>query len=104
MTRAEHLQWAKDRALAYLAPPQVVAVEGDRDARYHVTADGRRHSHWPPAVTSKQLADACASFLSDITKHPEIDPTAANMVFAFEAWSGGMNTVEKVKHFINGTN
>ena len=106
MTRAEHLQWAKDRALAYLDPPQVVAVEsGERDeVPTHVTADGQRHRSWPPAVTLQQMAAACASILSDLRKHPQIDPSAADMVFAMEAWSGGMNTVEKVRHFIEGIN
>lgn len=105
MTRAEHLQWAKDRALAYLNPPEVVEHRsGGRGDSFRVTADGREHRSWPPEVTPKQLSDACASFLSDLRKHPEIDPSAADMVFAMEAWSGGMNTVDKVKHFINGTN
>lgn len=104
MTRAEHLQWAKDRALAYLEPPQIVQSEGGRDEVIQITADGQRHTHWPPPVKPQQLADACASFLSDITKHRDIDPTAASMVYAMEAFSGGLNTVDKVKHFINGTN
>jgi hypothetical protein len=104
MNRAEHLQWAKDRALAYLEPPTPVKAESHRDGVIQITADGQRHTQWPPPVTPQQLADACASFLSDITKHRDIDPSAANMVYAIEVMSGGMNTVDKVKHFINGTN
>jgi hypothetical protein len=106
MTRAEHLQWAKDRALAFLAPPEIVKTEvvhRDQGPIYS-TRDGHEHQRWPPPVTSKQIADACASFLSDLTKHPEIDPTAASMVYAMEVWSGGLNTADKVRHFINGTN
>jgi hypothetical protein len=71
-SRAEHLQWAKDRALEYFA-------QGD-------------------------LVNACASFLSDLGKHPEIDPQAAQMVFGIEAMSGGLNTAAKVRAFIEGTN
>ncbi len=106
MTRAEHLKWAKDRALAYLNPPQVASKESNgRDGGIiTVTADGQRHSSWPPPVAKKQLADACASILSDLRKHPEIDSSAADMVFAMETLSGGMNTVEKVRHFIEGIN
>ena len=104
MNRAEHLQWAKDRALAYLEPPQIVRTEGGQDGVTYITADGQRHRHWPPPVKPQQLVDACSSFLSDITKHRDIDPTATSMVYAMEVFSGGLNTVEKVKHFINGTN
>lgn len=107
MTRAEHLQWAKDRALAYLDPPKVASVNaGTRgEPGYTYTAiDGREYSNWPPAATLQQMAAACASILSDLRKHPEIDPSAADMVFAMEAFNGGMNTVEKVRHFIEGIN
>jgi hypothetical protein len=72
LTRAEHLQWAKDRALAY--------------------------------VETGDLASACASILSDLSKHPQIDPSAARMVWSIEAVTGGLNTAEQVRHFINGIN
>jgi len=72
MTRAEHLQWAKDRALAY--------------------------------VEVGAFASACASMLSDLGKHPQIDPSAAQTVYGIEALTGGLNTAEKVRHFINGIN
>ncbi|WP_140464628.1 hypothetical protein [Hymenobacter nivis] len=67
------------------------------------------HLEWAKAraleyVDAGELANACASFMSDLTKHPEIDPTAAGMVYAMEAFSGGLNTPDKVRHFINGTN
>jgi hypothetical protein len=104
MTRAEHLQWAKDRALAYLNPPEVVEHIGERNGRSRVTADGTEHRSWPPEVTPKQLSDALASILSDLRKHPEIDPSAAEMVFGMEAFSGGLKTAESVRHFINGIN
>jgi hypothetical protein len=70
LTRAQHLQWAKDRALAY--------------------------------VETGDLAGACASMLSDLGKHPQIDPSAAQIVWGIEALSGGLNTADKVRHFING--
>jgi hypothetical protein len=72
MTRAEHLQWAKDRALEY--------------------------------VQNGDFAGACASMLSDLNKHPQIDPSAAKTVFGIEAFTGGLNTADKVRHFINGIN
>lgn len=72
MTRAEHLQWAKDRALEY--------------------------------VEAGDFTGACASILSDLSKHPQIDPSVAKRVFGIEAFTGGLNTAEKVKHFINGIN
>lgn len=70
LPRAQHLQWAKDRALAYVA--------------------------------TGNLAEACASLLSDLGKHPQIDPSAAQTVWAIEAMTGGLNTADKVRHFING--
>jgi len=71
MTRAEHLQWAKARALEY--------------------------------VEAGDLPGACASFFSDLNKHPEIDPSAAQVVYGIEVLTGGMNTPGKVRHFIEGT-
>ena len=70
MTRAQHLQWAKDRALAY--------------------------------VEAGELAEACASLLADLNKHSQIDPSAAQMVWGIEALTGGLNSADKVRHFING--
>jgi len=72
LTRAEHLQWAKDRALEY--------------------------------VEAGDLTSACASILSDLGKHPQIDPSTAQTVWAIEAMTGGLSTAEKVRHFINGIN
>ncbi|MBO0360654.1 hypothetical protein J0X19_22025 [Hymenobacter sp. BT186] len=72
MSRAEHLQWAKDRALAY--------------------------------VDAGDLASAGASFLSDLSKHPAIKPGTVHLLYALEALSGGLNTPDKVRAFINGTN
>ncbi|MBO3270782.1 hypothetical protein [Hymenobacter defluvii] len=98
MTRAEHLQWAKDRALAYLEPPkprhpsQVGAYikEKYRISRAPVNAD--------------QLRDAWASFVSDLGKHPETANHRAIELGMVEALMGGMSTADKVRHFINGTN
>jgi hypothetical protein len=72
MTRAQHLQWAKDRALEY--------------------------------VEAGDLTNACASILSDLGKHPQIDPSAAQIVWGIEAMTGGLDTAQGVRHFINGIN
>lgn len=72
MTRAAHLQWAKDRALEY--------------------------------VEAGDFAGACASMLSDLGKHPQIDASAAQMVWGIEAVTGGLNTADNVRRFINGIN
>ena len=108
LSRAEHLKWAKDRALAYITPPVVAEViaSGGKDLP---SKDWRRDGQegcipMPAPITPKQLSDACASFLSDLGKHPEIDPQAAQIVFAIEAMTGGLNTVAKVRAFIEGTN
>ena len=106
-TRAEHLQWAKDRALAYLNPPELVAteVEGLRAPSYtRITADGQRHTSWPPAVSPQQVADALASFLSDLGKHPETMSHPALMLVGFEMLGGGLKTADQVRHFIDSTN
>lgn len=101
-SRAEHLQWDKDRALEYLEPvdPQERATRWQGRGRY----DDDMRDVRPASVTPKQLADACASFLSDITKHPEINPEAAQMVFVIESMTDGLNTAAKVRAFIEGTN
>lgn len=72
MTRAAHLQWAKDRALEY--------------------------------VEAGDLTNACASILSDIGKHPQIDPSTIQTLWAMEAMTGGLNTADNVRRFINGIN
>lgn len=105
LNRAEHLKWAKDRALAYLAPVEVTSTTTTaKGERTYGFADGRIGRENPPPVSKWQLRDACASFLSDLRKHPEIDPSAASMVYAIEVMSGGLNTEQKVRDFINGTN
>jgi hypothetical protein len=104
VNRAEHLQWAKDRALAFLEPPKVVETIGSKDRTSFRCDDGHEYHQWPPPIKPKQLSDACASIMSDLRKHPDIDPTAASMVYAMEVFSGGLNTVQKVRDFINGIN
>jgi hypothetical protein len=42
--------------------------------------------------------------LSDLGKHTQIDPSAAQLVWGIEAMTGGMNTADKVWRFINGIN
>lgn len=71
-TRAEHLQWAKDRALEYLKA-------GD-------------------------LTNAWASFVSDLGKHPETAGHTAIQLGMLEMLMGGLNTADKLRHHIEGTN
>lgn len=73
MTRAEHLQWAKTRALAY--------------------------------VTHGDLPNAFTSMLSDLRKHPQTFPEAAEM----QLWCGlyanrHLDTPERMREWINGFN
>lgn len=71
-TRAEHLQWAKSRALEYLE--------------------------------AGNLTDAWASFVSDLGKHPETAAHRAIELGMLEMMIGGLNTADKLRHHIEGTN
>lgn len=72
MERAEHLAWAKARALEYLPNSPALAF---------------------------------ASFLSDIGKHEDIDPTGmVRELGATLALSGFMNTAKQVRDFVEGAN
>ena len=72
MTRAEHLQWAKDRANEY-------ARRGD---------------------TQK----AFASFMSDMSKHSELQDHAALTLMMNLFIGGHLNAPGKMEAFINGFN
>lgn len=74
MTRQEHLDWCKSRALEYLNP-------------------GKFYS----------LTDAVASMMSDLTKHPEtaLGANALGMIGVMAASSGSEHEVRK---FIEGFN
>ena len=72
VTREEHLEYCKKRALEYLDV-------GD-------------------------IAQAGASFGSDMSKHPETrDHSALPLMFKMQ-FSGLLNTVEEMRKFINGFN
>lgn len=70
MTRAEHLRWAKDRALAELP----------------------------------DLASAFGSMLSDLGKHPELLHHPGKELGVMLNVGGHLNTVAKMKEWIEGFN
>jgi hypothetical protein len=74
-TRAEHLQWCKDRALQYLEPGEVFSIE-----------------------------EAFASFQSDMTKHPETKDHAALLLFAQMFFAGLLKSKSEMRSWIEGFN
>jgi len=72
-TRAEHLQWCKDRAI------EILDSEGD-------------------------VAQAYASFASDMSKHEETKDHSALELGVMMIFGGQLNTVDRMKSFIEGFN
>ena len=72
MTRDEHIQWCKDRALEYLD-------RGD-------------------------LANALASMLSDLSKHPETEKHAGIQMGVMMMMAGRLSTEPEMRKFIEGFN
>jgi hypothetical protein len=72
MDRAQHLAWAKQRALQYVA-------QGD-------------------------LADAFQSFLSDMSKHDQLENHIGLKAGATLFYHGHLNTPEAMKNHIEGYN
>jgi len=72
MDRAEHVEWCKERAGAYL--------------------------------DSGDIQNAFASMGSDLNKHDETRDHAAIGLGMQMMMIGGLNTVEKMRKFINGFN
>ena len=74
MTREEHLQWCKDRALEYLKPGEFYSPQ-----------------------------EAVASMMSDMNKHPETELTggALTMLGLHAVMSGDAN---EVRRYIEGFN
>ena len=72
MTRDEHLQWAKGRALEY-------ADKGD-------------------------AANAMASMLSDLRKHPELQDHVGINLGMMLLLSGNMRGADEIRKFIEGFN
>lgn len=75
MDRAEHLAWAKTRALQEL--------------------DGQ-------GTTEQRIARASSSMQVDLMQHPELIDHAGLHLGALELFGGTMNTVDKTKHWIEG--
>jgi hypothetical protein len=75
MTRDEHVQWAKDRALAELSAPGPVGV-----------------------------GNAMSSVISDLNKHPETSGHGAIELMMMLALGGHMQTEAQVREFIDGIN
>jgi len=94
-TRADHMQWAKDRALAYLEPQKTnpLAQLGQR-IRHAVV----------PMAEAEQVIDAWNSFVSDMGKHPETQGHSAILLGSMQVLSGHLRTVGAMREFIQGTN
>jgi len=73
MTRAEHLQWSKDRAI------EILDKEDD-------------------------VAQAYASFASDMSKHEETQNHSALQLGVMMMFGGQLSTIEEMRKFINGFN
>ena len=72
MTRSEHLQWCKDRALEY--------------------------------VNNGDLANAYASMVSDLSNHKGTQEHSAISLGMSLRMAGHLDTVEKMRKFIEGFN
>ena len=72
-TRAEHLQWCKDRAI------EILNERGD-------------------------CGEAYASFMSDMSKHPETEKHSALMMGMMLLMGGHNQTPDAMERFINGFN
>ncbi len=76
MTRAEHLEWAKERAKRELWREDL----SEYDA----------------------IANACSSIASDLNKHPETENHSACMVMFMQILNGTMLNRESADRFIEG--
>jgi hypothetical protein len=92
-TRAQHLEWAKDRALAYLQPRQNNWLGWLYQRIRHATV---------PLAEADQVIDAWNSFVSDMGKHPQTTAHASIMVGAVRLASGQLSTVEAMRAYIQG--
>jgi hypothetical protein len=94
-TRAEHLQWAKDRALAYLEPKKTDPLGRLGQRLRHAVV---------PMSEAEQVIDAWNSFVSDLGKHSETQGHTAIMLGSMQVLSGHLRTVGAMREFIQGTN
>jgi hypothetical protein len=92
-TRAEYLQWAKDRALAFLKPKQ-----NDFFGRL---SQRLRHT-LVPLAEADQVIDAWDSLVSDLAKHPELVAHPAIMAGTLGMLDKSLRTVGRMQEFING--
>jgi hypothetical protein len=108
LTRAEYLEQAKARALAYLALPELLYVSGDACNRVYHVAGGYSYSerNWQLLQpTPRQLLEAANSLLSDLQKRPdEFNNKAIGVAYALAALGRELQTAEQVQHFIKGVN
>ena len=77
-TRAQHLQWSKERAIAYLDDASLTDAE----------AIGQAH----------------ASIASDLEKHPETAGHMGSMLMLMQLLSGDMMVRPQARRFIEGFN
>ena len=93
MTRAQHMQWAKDRALAYLQPKQNNWLGKLSQRLRHATV---------PLAQAEEVIDAWNSLVSDLGKHPQTSAHAAIMTGAVRLAAGDLRTVETMRAYIEG--
>ncbi len=109
MTRAEHLQWAKDRALAYLGPKPSAkpssqlldAVAVDLDHHY---CPSRTYNRSCPPGPPPDPNQAYTSFVSDMSKHDETRNHAAMGIGNAMFIQGMLNSPAKMREWIEGFN
>ena len=113
MTRKEHLQWAKDRALEYLGPKPnptptaseiVDLVAADMDRCFHPGRSGIYGSGSRSRSSTPDIHQAWASFVSDMGKHDETRNHIA-IELGHQMYVGGMlNTASQMRQWIEGFN
>lgn len=104
MNRSEYLQWAKDRALAYLEP--VKPMPQHRAIAYSggYSPWGEVHHPGNNAVSADSIREAYTSFVSDLGKHPDLASHVAIGLGMIEMMSGRLTSAQQMREFIEGTN
>jgi hypothetical protein len=95
MTRAEHLQWAKERALEYLTPRKDNALGKIGQRIRHAVV---------PMAEAEQVIDAWNSLVSDLGKHPETQGHTGILLGTLQVLGGHLGTVESMRNYINDFN
>lgn len=91
VTRADHLQQAKDRALAHLEPKQPTF--------FGRLSQKLRHRLVPMAETD-QVLDAWQSLIDDLGRHPLTQAHPDIMVGTVQMLDGSLRTVSAMRTFI----